>query len=216
MLRTSVLLLSLLASLPASAQPQIPTLPVRSGVIPPGTWVQYSLISRVTGQAALIRLAVLQKEGAGQWFEIAVTNERRQTLRTRTLVEGTLLAPKRVLKAIVQPPGQQPFILPDRLAVKQVPMFRSSSDGNAKLVSRGKIKVAAGTFVAARYRGVDAKKRVIESWVSDQIAGWPLVKLQTSDLIVELAAWGKNARSQIEGTPLKLDEKMLRGLPGAQ
>jgi hypothetical protein len=213
MLRTCTLL-SLLASLPASAQPQIPTLPVRTGAIPPGTWVQYSLVNRVTGQTALVRLAVLEREGAGQWFEVAITDPRRQTLRTRSLVEGTLLAPKRILKAIVQPPGQQPLLLPDRLAAKQLPAFRPSGDKGAKLVSRGKIKVAAGTFVAAHYRGVDSKKHVVESWISDQITGWPLVKLLTGDLIVELAAWGKNARSQIEGTPVKLDEKMLRGLPG--
>jgi len=189
----------------------LPSLPARPGAIAPGTWVLYSLYNRSTRQPGLIRLAALEREGKGQWFEMAVTDHRQLTLRTKVLVEGAIAAPRRVLKAIVQPPGQQPLLLPDKLAARQVPSFSAKPTDKTRLVSRGKLKVAAGTFVCERHRSTSGPTH--DFWLSDQVAGWPLVKLETPTLTVELAARGSAARSEIKGTPLKLDEKLLDSLP---
>jgi hypothetical protein len=194
------------------AGPALPVLPATAGTIAPGTWVLYSLYNRTTRQPGLLRLSALEREGKAQWFEMGVTDHRQLTLRTKVLVEGPIAAPKRVLKAIVQPPGQQPLLLPDKLAAKQVPSFSSRPTDKTRLVSRGRLKVAAGTFVCERHRSTSGPTRDI--WLSEHVPGWPLVKLETPTVTVELAAHGMSARSQIEGTPLKLDEKLLQSLPG--
>ena len=44
-------------------------------------------------------------------------------------------------------------------------------------------------------------------WTSTTIAGWPLVKLQGPDVVLELAAHGTGASSRIRGKPAQLDER---------
>ncbi len=207
----------------ASALPAAPpATPASPAGTPPGTWVTYYLVSRATGQGAKLYMAALERKGEAQWWELAVTNERRQTVTYRLLLRGTPDDPGEVLEAIVQPEGQIPLRVPQQMALAQLPPVRPAPRGrdrgaDAPRLSKGSetVKVAAGSFTARRLTRVHQGKRT-EEWHSAQVPGWSLVKMISPDLVLELVAQGTKARSRIRGEPVKLDPKMLRGgMPGA-
>jgi len=195
----------------------LPTLQTDKGAIKPGTWVQYTIYQRATREVNAVRIAALERvSGKGQWFEIAITDQGKRTLVLKTLIAGTLSAPKGMLKTIVQPPGHQPVELPPgKQGAVKLPRMATGPDPRARLVGTGKVKVAGGTFVASRYRTVDKKGRVSQVWSSKDVPGWPMVKAESPDALIELSGFGKGATSQIRGKPGKLDPKLLEkiGLP---
>jgi hypothetical protein len=191
----------------------MPALPLSSEPLKPGTWVQYSLFNRSTRQGVLVRIAALEHEGGGQWFEVGITDGRSRTTLIKTLVLGSLAAPKKVVKAVIQPPGQQPLLLPDELAARPLPPFRAGRDPRSQLVAKERVKVPAGSFLAEKYRTTERGKPT-DAWFSSQVAGWPMVKLLSPELSLELAAFGTGARSEVRGTPTKLDPRFFQP-PGA-
>jgi hypothetical protein len=209
----SVLLLVALSGEPAAAPPAaaarrpLPTL-VAAKELAAGVWVQYSIVPRA-GQPIAVRLLALEREAGAQWFEIGLTDGQRRTLLLKLLVEGGLIAPKRVRRAIVQPPGQQPFYLPDRLARRELPAFRESAGPGARLVGRERVKVPAGSFQAERYRSVEKGGKTVDAWLAREVAGWPMVKLAGPDLLLELVAHGTKGSTQVRGRPAKIDERLL-------
>jgi hypothetical protein len=212
-LRWAALLLLLAAASPAAAQgpPPLPGLPAQSEPFRPGTWVQYLITRLPAGQPMLVRLLALERESGGQWFELNFTDSARRKLSIKVLVQGSLQAPKRVLRAIVQPEGQQALELPEKQAARRLPAFRREpgKEGAVKL-GKAQVKVAAGTFAAERFRAKE-KSGEVEMWTSAQVAGWPLVKLRSASVLVELTAHGKSGSSEIRGKPAKLDDRWLGG-----
>jgi hypothetical protein len=192
--------------------PPLPGLPAVGDSMRPGTWVQYVVARPRTGQVMLVRLAALERERDGQWFEFDFTDSRRHTLSVKVLIEGKLQAPRRVARAIVQAHGQQPLELPARAAARQLPDFRQDPSKDSKLTKLGqaRITVAAGAFTTQRYRLKD-KGRTVEMWACSKVAGWPLVKLVSKDVQLELAAHGQGATSLVRGKPTKLDDRLLGG-----
>jgi hypothetical protein len=190
----------------------LPSLPVAPGPFKPGTWVRYSVYNLQTKRAMQVRIAALEAEGKGQWVEFTITDHRGMHLVLKSLLEGSIGAPKRVLKTVLQPPGHQPVLIPGKRGAAQLPKMRAGTDPKAKRVGKVRVKVAAGTFTAVHYRSVDAKGKVSELWSSDQVPGWPMVKARTPEVVLELADHGTGARTQIVGKPGKLDERLLKKL----
>jgi hypothetical protein len=217
--RIAVLLVVLgLGSAPAAA-PRTPARPLAwlpplaAAAVPrPGAWVQYSVVPS-KGLPMLLRLAALEREGSASWVEVGITDAMRRTLTLRLLLEGSLASPKRVLRAVVQPHGQQPFYLPDGLAAQQLPPFRAGAGPGAQRAGRVRVTVPAGSFTAEHVRSRE-KGKLVEAWFSAQVAGWPMVKLKTPDLLLELVAHGEKATSQIRGKPAKMSDELWRGLGG--
>ena len=143
-----VLLLLVACALPAlgQGQPLLPPLPAQSQAFLPGTWVEYLITHPGTAKAMVVRLAALERERGGQWFEMNFTDAERRTLSVKVLLQGTLQAPRRVLRALVQPQGQQPLELPERLAARQLPPFRRDpgKDRAAVRSGGGRVTVPAG------------------------------------------------------------------------
>lgn len=190
----------------------LPSLPATAGPFKPGTWVRYSVYNLQTKQAMKVRIAALEAEGKGQWLEFSITDQRGMHLVLKSLMEGSIAAPKRVLKTVLQPPGHQPVVIPGKRGAAQLPKMRVGPDPKAKRVGKERVKVAAGTFTAVHYRSVDAKGRVTELWSSEQVPGWPMIKARTPEVVLELAGHGDGARTQIVGKPGKLDERLLKRL----
>lgn len=192
--------------------PVLPMLRTNPKTLKPGAWVKYSIYTPGTGQAILTRITALEREGKGQWLEIAITNRRRQTLVMRTLISGSLARPGGVLKAMIQPPGHQPLLLPARLAKRQIPTLSTKPAPGAKLVGTERIKVVAGTFKARRFRRRGPGGVTSDVWFSQEVPGWPMIKARSPKLVLELVAHGTSGRSQVRGKPGKLDEKLLKQL----
>jgi hypothetical protein len=205
-----------LSSSSAFAQPKLgakilPTLPTPRAPLKPGTWAQYSLVNLKINQAVLVRIAALEMQDGAQWLEIKFTDSRRRFLLVKSLVEGGLSAPKKILKTIVQPQGQLPLLLPDRVAAQAVPPFQSGPGDKSRFISRGKVKVPAGTFTADLFRtGEGASAKSV--WLSLELPIWPLIKTQSQELLLELVGRGDGAKSEVRGKPTKIDEKFFEQL----
>lgn len=198
----------------AEPGPNLPPLLTAEGAAKPGTWVRYSVYNRRSRQVSSMRIAALEREGKGQWVEISVTDHNRRTLVFKTLLSGSMARPKGVIRTIVQPPGHQPVEVPTDQARLKLPRMTHRPDPDAKRVGSGKVKVAAGTFTATHYRKRSKKGEVTELWSSTEVPTWPMVKAVTPAVVLELAGYGKGARSQIRGKPGKLDPKLLKQLGG--
>jgi hypothetical protein len=185
-----------------SARSPLPAIPIKAEALAPGAWVKYSVIYRRTGQAMVVRMALLEREGQGQWFETEVAVGGGKGFILKALLEGPLVAPTRLLQVVMQIPGHPPVLLSEQEAGGALPRFSSAGRGKARPVSRGKVRVTAGTFVASRYRVVRGG-RVTHSWLSDAVKGWQLVKLEDPEVLVELVAYGEKARSRIRGRPMR-------------
>ena len=180
-------------------------------VLKPGTWVRYTMYLKPTRKTIKVRMAALAREGKGQWFEISLTDPRRRTIIFKSLVEGTLSAPRRILKAVVQPPGQRALMLPESVASRQLPRFAEGPGPKAIYLTTEQVKVAAGTFSAKKYRRVH-KGVTTEVWFSSEVKGWPMIKLSNPRLIMELAAHGKDARTGVRGKPTKMSKGLIKQL----
>jgi len=196
----------------------LPAFPANQGQLRPGTWAQYSVINRRLNVIILVRLAALERERGGQWLELGITDSTQRTMVMKYLLQGSLLSPTRVLEAVVQPPGEQPFFLPESVAGKQLPALTTEKELRAArgtkrvTVSSVRVHVPAGTFKADKVRQVQ-DSRATEIWLSNEVRGWPLVKMDDGHLSLELIAHGVGSRSQIRGTPAKLDPGLLRCAP---
>ncbi|PID38507.1 MAG: hypothetical protein CSB49_05230 [Proteobacteria bacterium] len=211
-------LLGLLASTlggPSLAAPAlVPGVRTSGKPVSSGSWVRYSFY-RPGQPVALVRMAALERVGKAQWFEVSLTLRRGQTLVFKSLVEGDLGQPRRVLKMIVRAPGQVPMLLPEALARKRLPRLETQSPGT--LVGKGPLRVPAGRFAAMHYRrtkGQKGQKRqtVEDLWLSKAIPGWPLLRYRAAGVRVELVAWGQGAQSAITRQPVKLDPRLIRGM----
>lgn len=210
----TVALTSLLAAPAAARRPglaALPSLQVRAGELVPGTWVEYALRQRRSGRAVLVRLSALERERDAQWIEIGFTGSRRRGgLVFKVLVRGLSDKTVRVVRAIVQPAGQAPLLIPRDLLRGKLPRFERGP-GRAGFVGREKVRVAAGVFTAAHYRhrrdGVTQ-----EAWISSAVKGWPLVKVRTTRSVLELVDHGRSASSQIHGRPIKINRRLLSRL----
>lgn len=194
---------------PARVLPRLATSSKQA--LKPGIWVKYTLYLKQSRRVLRVRMAALERERGGQWFEIALTDPSRRTMVFKSLVEGTLAKPKRILRCIVQPPGQKALLLPESMAQKQLPAFSAGPGPAARLVGQQQVKVAAGTFKARKYRR-EHKGVVTWAWFSAKVPGWPMVKVESPQLIMELVSHGTSARTQIKGKPAKLDQRMLKRL----
>lgn len=213
-----LLLLAVAFLLPSAASAQIrpsrllPELSTAPGeVLKPGTWVRYAMYQRNTRKKIKVRMAALAKEGKAQWFEIWLTDAKRRTLIFSTLVEGTLAKPTKILRAVVQPPGQRALLLPDNLAAGQLPSFTEGPGPKATLVATEQVTVVAGTFKAKKYKRT-YKGVTTHVWFSKGVKGWPMIKLVNPRVIMELAGHGKDARTGVKGKPVKMSKGLIKQL----
>lgn len=218
--------------------PGLPPIELRAGGTAPGVWVRYALINRRRGEVVVLRLAALERESGGQWFELSFTDPQRRTMITRLLLASPAVAPAaagtaggaaaapagRVLRAIVQPPGQAPLILPTQALTKQRVPFAEGTLRAAREVGREVVRTAAGRFDTRRLllgagtgrtpsgkaSGAASASAAGVVWVSDALAGWSVVKARLGDQELELIGRGTHAVSELRGRPLALDPALVR------
>jgi hypothetical protein len=205
------------------AQPKLGPLPpmqVKSGDLQPGAWAAY-LITRGARMTS-VRMAALERLGRAQWFEFTMTEPAGQRMVFKVLVEGKLSKPKRLRKALIQIGAQKPILMPPELlnrGMPQLPFGDVEMDAGAKRKGkesvrqrRVKIRVPAGLFTATHLRNKDSAGQVQEIWLSNKVAGWPLVKMRRPGMQMVLTGYGKSARSHITAEPVMFDPALLHGL----
>ena len=94
---------------------------------------------------------------------------------------------------------------------KRVYRFSKGPGKKATYLATERVKVAAGSFSAKKYRRVH-KGVATEAWFSSEVKGWPMIKLVSPRLIMELAAHGDNARSKVRGKAAKMSKSLIKQL----
>jgi hypothetical protein len=147
----------------------------------------------------------------GYWLEMSFKDVRRGQMVVEYLyvVDGNQIQLK---KMIMQQPGQQPIEMPAGMwgagRGTQAADFRHE----AELIGQETITTPAGTFACQHYR---LRDRSAESWVSDKVPPWGLVKATSQHSNMTLLRVISNAKTKVTGTPQKFDptEMMRRQRP---
>ncbi len=116
------------------------------------------------------------------------------------------------IRMIMQQPGQDPMEM-DMTGMMGGRMAQSTPTDirdRAERVGTETVTVPAGTFVCEHYRMKDGSA---DTWISDKVAPWGLVKSQGKNTSMVLTKVITDAKDHITGTPKKFDPmQMMRGM----
>jgi hypothetical protein len=213
-----VLIFTTLAlAMPSAAQMFGPKAPSLSGIWHPvvGTGAAYEM--NKDGKKTEMEITVVGKEDvdgkAAFWQEMAMTDQRTsQPVFVKNLmsVNDTGVTSMRM---VMQMPGQDPMEMDMSMNPAGRGMKQSTPANiadKAEVVGTESITVPAGTFSCTHYRMKDGSG---DTWVSDKVAPWGLVKSQDKDSSIVLTKVITDAKDHITGTPKKFDPmQMMRGM----
>ena len=78
-------------------------------------------------------------------------------------------------------------------------------------MGRRSVTVRAGRFVAEHFRRL-TKSGQEDVWVSKEVAGWPVVRVRTRQIELELESWGTDAKTDLTGSPIDMHPQLRRQL----
>lgn len=179
---------------------RVPKLPAAGG------WVEYK-----TAQGSM-KMAYLGKDEVGERIQLSMTGGP-QPMVMQVAVSKFPYDASSMLEVLVQPAGRPPMRLPmQAMAMMQgrLPQASPITEANcAQLTEVGKesVTVGAGTFQATHFRDAEGS----DFWVTSDIP-FALVKATTKQTSMELIGYGKDAKSELTGTPV--DMPMGGGMGG--
>jgi len=175
-----------------------------------GAWAEYQI--KGGGQPpSKMRIAVVGKEGSSYWYENTTEGQGGKTIM-KMLVSGDPSDQTAVKRMIMKHGTDQAL---------EMPVGKTGSQGAKNFEAKGKIidkgmetiTVPAGTFTAKHMQYV-YEKEVVDSWVSEKIPPYCLVKSSAKDFEMVLAGSGTGAKTGITETPKKFQmPKMPAGMP---
>ncbi|HPI92841.1 MAG TPA: hypothetical protein PLT09_06030 [Deltaproteobacteria bacterium] len=178
-----------------------------------GAWSEYQMKGAGQEQTKM-KMAVVGKEGSSYWYE-TVTDTPRGLSVMKMLVTGDPDDEKSVKRMIVKQGKEQAMEMPVMEGRPQ-PGSKPGSKGPAgKMIDKGmeKITVPAGTFTARHFQ-YQFDKDVVDSWISEKVSPYGIVKSKGRDFEMQLLGYGKGAKTQITETPKKFQmPKMPAGMP---
>jgi len=175
-----------------------------------GAWAEYQTNVKNQKEAPnKMKISIVGREGDSWWYEMVMQGKERMV--SKVLVSGDPEDRKNVKRMIMK--------AGDRPAMEMPVMGLGPSQGKpkppkGKLVDKGieSIAVPAGTFQTRhmQYQGPDG---VVDSWVSEKVPPYGVVKSQARDFEMVLTGYGTGARSLITETPQKMQMPQMPGMP---
>ena len=165
-----------------------------------GHWAEYAVRRFTTGQAMRWRIAMVGRAGRHkEWWEHVMRWGRMRSLVIKVLLENPSSKHPKVLKAIMQPGGQQAIAVPLSKSAKLVDLYMPILNRKAADLGTETIQVAAGRFAAHHYMVTDRRGKKTHFWTSNKVPIYGLVKLLSPSMRMELTGYGTDAVSQIRG-----------------
>jgi hypothetical protein len=162
-----------------------------------------------------MRLAVVERTDKGTWAELTLQLPGIDRLVIKCLVKGDSRKPESIKRVILRAGNLQPVEVVGGPPAEAGPAYQPPP-GTSKRLGTETVRVPAGAIAAEHYR-LTSKDGVGDSWASAKVPLFGLVKFKNRELIMELAASGTDARTQITGRVGKMDIAALRGMaPGSQ
>lgn len=184
-----------------------------------GSGAQYE-ISTADGKKMTTETDVVGKESVngkdGYWFESVVSNPQSGDMVMKMLLvpDPNSTGP---VKMIMQMPGRPPMEMPMQMGQ----MGRMGGNQNppttdirtqAEDLGTEPVTTPAGTFQAHHYRMKDGSG---DSWISEKVAPYGLIKHQGKDSTMVLTKVVTDAKDRITGTPVPFNPMgMMGGMGG--
>ena len=179
-----------------------------------GSGAQYEIQSSGKGNTMVIEIDVVGKESVdgkdGYWFESTVSSpEMGETvMKMFTVPDGPNSTST---KMIMQMPGRPPMEMPMQMGrMGQQSHQLVDIRGQAEDLGTESVTTPAGTFTAHHYRMKDGSG---ESWISEQISPYGLIKHVGKDSTMVLTKVVTDAKDKISGTPVPFNPMMMGGGP---
>jgi hypothetical protein len=192
----------------ASAQFMRSGPPTMHGVWHPavGAGAAYDVKSE-KGKNSNIEMAVVGKatiDGQeGYWLEMTITSAESGgniVMKMFTVTDGSN---NRAVRTIMQMPGRPPMDMTQMIASHSGGNSSSANQpadirNQAEDVGSESITTPAGTFTCEHYRAKDGSG---DTWVSDRVSPWGMVKYQGKDSSMVVTKLITDAKDKITGTP---------------
>lgn len=175
-----------------------------------GGWAEYQMKPQKEAPTRM-KVAIVGKEGQAYWYE-TVMNAGGKFI-TKVLVSGDPKDQKNVKRMIMKQGSEPAMEMP--VMSQGTPVKAQRPEG--KVIDKGmeKITVPAGAFTA-RHLQYQQGKDVVDTWVSDKVSPYGMVKTKSKDMEMVLLGYGSGAKSLITEKPQKFQmPQMPKGMvPG--
>jgi len=185
--------------------------PMPQGVFSPvvGSGAQYEVTSS-TGVKSTLEYAVVGKETVNgkdaYWIEWTSSGGPMGSTVMKMLfsVDGGNTVTSRM---IMQMAGRPPMEMPSQMNRGASQQSRPADiHGTSELVGKEMVTTPAGTFNCEHLRAKDGSG---DTWVSDKVAPWGMVKHQGSDSTMVLTKVITDAKDKIVGTPVPFNPMQM-------
>jgi (2Fe-2S) ferredoxin len=175
-----------------------------------GAWAEYQIKAQKEAPTKM-KIAIVGKEGQSYWYE--TVTEGKERIVSKMLISGDPKDQKSVKRMIVKTGNNQAMEMPVMGMGKQAAKPQDQPKG--KIIDKGteNITVPAGTFMTRHFQYQDGKE-VVDSWSSEKVPPYGMVKSGAKDFEMVLMGYGTGAKSLITETPKKFQmPKMPQGFP---
>jgi hypothetical protein len=204
-LTRTILTCSLLLLLATAASPQMGMHmgpPEPRGLFNPvvGAGAVYEMVG-ANGRKMTMEIAVVAKDSVqgkdAYWLETVMygTPQGNMVIKNLIVFDGTNTT---VARSIMQMPGRLPMEMPEQMIRMHNQQQPADIRGQADDLGTESVTTPAGTFVCHHYR---MKQGSGDSWVTDKISPYGLVKQQGNGSSMVLLKLVTNAKDQITGRP---------------
>jgi hypothetical protein len=177
-----------------------------------GSGAQYEIQS-TNGKSMAMEIDVVGKESVGgvdaYWFETVMANPQMGgniVMKVLTVPAGGNAT---VTKMIMQMGNRPPMEMPSQMTqMAQGGQKQTPTDirGEAEDVGSESVTTPAGTFTCEHYRMKDGSG---DSWISDKVSPYGLIKHQGKDSTMVLTKIVTDAKDKITGTPVPFNPMMM-------
>jgi len=175
-----------------------------------GAWAEYRIQGKGT-PASTMKIAIVGKEGSAYWYE-TVTKTGGDSTVMKMLVSGDPNDQRAVKRMIVKHGTEQALEMP---VTGQDQRPSPGLDDRGKTVDKGMetVRVPAGTFKARHVQYIH-EKDTVDSWASEKVPPYNLVKSSAKDFEMVLTGYGMGAKTSITETPKPFQmPRMPSGMP---
>ncbi len=176
-----------------------------------GAWAQYQIKGTGPQGQSKMKVAIVGKEGNSYWYE-SVTEGPGGRSVMKMLVSGDPNDSKGVTRMIMKQGNEKAMEMP---IMNQGKKPDQAADKKGKIIDKGMetVTVPAGTFRAQHMQYL-YEKEAVDSWVSDKVPPYCMVKSSAKDFEMVLLGYGTGAKTLITETPKKFEmPKMPAGMP---
>lgn len=164
-----------------------------------GGWSEYQ-VNKPGETPYKVKLSIVGKEDQAYWYETVIEADSRRLI-TKVLAIGDPNNDKNVKRMIEkygdEPATEMPVVVAGQSTELLAPI--------RKVINKGmeNITVTAGTFLAQHLQYQEGEERV-DTWVSDKVSPYDLVKSQSKEMEMVLLRYGTGAKSLITEKPEEL------------